>query len=204
MKNAGKPIYAAFCAVAVFPPDRMSGCCPWRWIGTQGTPGISQTAPTLLLNTIRLLLHPQPQAHALPPTGSACPFDRRGMRTRSRPPLLPSHLCRTGGASANFFLLLLGIRPRVEHILCVCAAPALLSHPLVNPNHGSLSTLQWCNQHQWAQIFGAAGSSISAPFDLRSRPLPFLSPAHLVSLALGKGRSREIKVQKRKSFQSWH
>ena len=90
-ENAGKPIYAAFCAVAVFPPDRMSGCCPWRWIGTQGTPGISQTAPTLLLNTIRLLLHPQPQAHALPPTGSACPFDRR--RDAQAAPRPPSHLC---------------------------------------------------------------------------------------------------------------
>ena len=84
-----------------------------------------------------------------------------------------------------------------------CPCPSFTSSCKSKPRPvGNLAT--WCNQHQWAQIFGAAGSSISAPFDLRSRPLPFLSPAHLVSLALGKGRSREIKVQKRKSFQSWH
>ena len=153
-------------------------------------PAASSSQPVLFQQQVRLSVWQERDAHTVEAT--AAPISSLPDRRSKRKFLSSSSRDQAKGGG--------------KHIICVCAAPALLSHPLVNPNHGSLATLQHgaTNQHQWAQIFGAAGSSISAPFDLRSRPLPFLSPAHLVSLALGKGRSREIKVQKRKSFQSWH
>ena len=62
-RSGGNGIYARFCARAVFPSDRMSRCCPWRWIGPPPSLRIPQTAPEY--NTSCFFI----TARALPATG---------------------------------------------------------------------------------------------------------------------------------------
>ena len=136
-ENAGKPIYAAFCARAVFLPDRMSLVLslemdwpPWH---PRDPTNCALSAPTLLLNTIRLL-HPQPQAVLFHQQATQLSmFDREGCGGRSEATVAISSLpldrrrkflCSCPSASSQ-------ISCRAGNAIYApsCCLSALLSHP---------------------------------------------------------------------------
>ena len=199
-ENAGKPIYATFCARAVFLPDRMSLVLslemdwpPWH---PRDPTNCALSAPTLLLNTIRLL-HPQPQAVLFHQQATQLSmFDREGCGGRSEATVAISSLpldrrrkflCSCPSASSQDQL-----PGRQCHIcaLLLPLCPSFTSNPPLNPTHSLTTCTVRCTGLKFPAPQGAQSKRhLISSRDLRSHPSSsFFVPTHLVRVSLGKDR----------------
>ena len=150
----------------MFLPDRMSLVLslemdwhPWH---PRDPTNCALSAPTLLLNTIRLL-HPQPQAVLFQQQATQLSmFDREGCGGRSEATVAISSLPLDrrrkflwSCPSSHFFSGSGRTLADAIYAPCCCLCPSFTSSCKSNPLAHSLHS-----QVHWAQIFGTAGSSI--------------------------------------------
>ena len=180
----------------MFLPDRMSLVLslemdwhPWH---PRDPTNCALSAPTLLLNTIPRLLHPQPQAVLFHQQATPVRLTGEGCGGRSEATVAISSLLdrrRKFLCSCHFFSGSGQAGDPIYSPCCCCLCPSFTSSCKSN-----LLTHSLHSQVQRSLKFSAPQGAQSerhliSSRDLRSHPpLPFLSPTHLVRVSLGKGR----------------